>query len=270
MLLPHRTDSGLAIYLSPRLQRIGVPHAFSTRLGGVSGKPFDSLNLGLLGDSEPQDDIANVRENYRRLRAAIGCEGRERCWVHQVHGNNVCAIRPSQAFDCGEKADALISDDPRRLVSVKYADCVPALLSTADGRAVAAVHSGWRGVVAGVIPAAVKKLTDIAGAIPATLSAAIGPCIGFPHFEVGPEVLAAFIERFGRDAPIRSTGTKGFVDLREAVRRQMLQAGLTDDRIDTNDRCTVRDSDEFFSHRRDRGVTGRMAAIIGPRPAARA
>jgi len=265
MLQPHRTDSGLTIYLSPLLQKAGVPHAFSTRLGGISPAPFDSLNLGMLGDSELQDDLSNIRENYRRLRAAIGCEQRERCWVHQVHGARVCTVRPGDVFENGPEADALVIDDPARLVSVKYADCVPVLLSTPDGRAVAAIHSGWRGVVAGMVPAAVETLVAMTGSTPPKLVAAIGPCIGFERFEVGREVLDSFVELFGDDAPIRRTGEKGYVDLQQAVREQLCQVGLLDEKIDGNELCTFRGRDEFFSHRRDAGITGRMAALIGPR-----
>ena len=265
MLQPHRTDSGLKIYRSPLLEKIGVPHAFSTRVGGMSPPPFNSLNLGLLGDSMLQDDLSNIHENYRHLRAVIGCEGRERCWVHQVHGVRVCTVRRRETFENGLKADALVTDDPERLISVKYADCVPVLLSTVDGRVVAAIHSGWRGVVAGVVAAAVQSMVDLAGVAPQTLVAAIGPCIGFEHFEVGPEVLESFVSLFGEDAPLRRVNEKGFVDLQEAVRRQLMMAGLAEDQIDGNDRCTFRDRDEFFSHRREAGITGRMAGLIGPR-----
>ena len=96
--------------------------------------------------------------------------------------------------------------------------------------------------------------------------AAIGPCIGFDAFEVGPEVLTEFQSVFEERAPIRRMDDgKGRVDLREGVRMQLIGAGLSDEQIDTTDRCTSRDADEFFSHRRDRGVTGRMAALIAPR-----
>ena len=267
MLHRHRTDSGLTMYLSPLLQKVGVPHAFSTRLGGVSPAPFDSLNLGMLGDSERQDQLPNIYENYRRLRTAIGCENRERCWVHQVHGPEVCAVRQGEVFDNGAKADALVINDPRRLVSVKYADCVPVLLSTPDGRAVAAIHSGWRGVVAGVVPAAVQSLLNLTHSAAHELVAAIGPCIGPERFEVGPEVLDAFTSVFGPNAPIKAAGQKGFIDLKLAVHLQLIQAGLSANQIETNDLCTFRDRDEFFSHRRDAGMTGRMAALIGPRGA---
>jgi purine-nucleoside/S-methyl-5'-thioadenosine phosphorylase / adenosine deaminase len=268
MLRRQRTESGLVVYLSPLLEAAGVPHAFSTRAGGVSAGPFASLNLGTVGGADVQDDVQNIRENYRRLRTAIGCEHRARCWVHQVHGADVCAVRPGEIFENGTKADALVSDDAGRVLSVKYADCVPILLATPDGRAAAAVHAGWRGVVAGVVPAAVRRLAEIADSSPARVIAAIGPCIGFDAFEVGSEVLAAFEQRFDADARLlRRSGEKGFVDLRRAVYLQLTNGGVGSDRIDTTDRCTFRDVDEFFSHRRDGGLTGRMAAVIGPRGA---
>lgn len=269
MLLTRRTDAstGVVYYVSPLLEQAGIPHAFSTRIGGVSPPPFDSLNLGTVGGSDVQDDLTNIRENYRRLRAAIGCGERDRCWVHQVHGAEVCAIRPGEAFESGVKADALVTTDAGRVLSVKYADCVPILLATKDGRGVAAVHAGWRGVVAGVVPAAVKRLGEVTGASVDDVIAAVGPCIGVEHFEVGAEVVAAFREAFpGVTGLIRlREGEKAHVDLAEAVRRQLLGVGVREGNLDTTDRCTVRDRGEFFSHRRDRGVTGRMAAIIGAR-----
>lgn len=269
-MLERRRQDNVVYYASPLLAAIGVPHAFSTRLGGVSSAPFDSMNLGTVGtgDSGVQDPVENIRANQRRLRATIGREDREACNVHQVHGNGVLTARPGEPFANGQKADAIVSDDPGRVVSVKYADCVPILLASPNGQAVAAVHAGWRGVIAGVLPTAVAKLADVGRCRAAELVAAVGPCIGFEHFEVGPEVLEAFVARFGGDAPIRRVGEKGRVALAEAVRRQLVEAGLSADRIDMTDRCTFRDADEFFSHRRDRGVTGRMAAFIGPRGAA--
>lgn len=259
--------NGVTYYASPLFGQLGVPHAFSTRLGGVSPAPFESLNLGNPNGCAAQDDYDHVWENYRRLQAAAGCEGRELCYVHQVHGAAFVRVGAGQPFDTSAKADALITDDPARVVSVRVADCVPILLSTADGRTVAAVHAGWRGVIAGAVPTALSEMFTKSGAdaSPATAVAAIGPCIGGEAFEVGPEVVEEFFRVFGDDAPlVRRAGGKGYIDLRAAVRLQLLRAGLPHDRIDTTDRCTHRDADEFFSHRRENGVTGRMAAIISP------
>lgn len=264
-MLIRQIDDGVVTYVSPLLREIGVPHAFSTRIGGVSPEPFDSLNLGNPNGCAIQDTREHIRENYRRLQRAAGCGERQRLWLHQVHGGRVVHVTRGAGHDNDTKADALVSDDVDRVLSVRVADCVPVLLSSEDGRVVAAVHAGWRGVVAGVVNEAMKQLTAIS-ALPADrVAAAIGPSIGFDAFEVGPEVLEEFDRVFGEPAPMRRrTDGKGHVDLREAVRRQLLAAGVRENRIDTTDRCTFRDVDEFYSHRRDNGVSGRMAAIISP------
>ncbi|HYE20843.1 MAG TPA: polyphenol oxidase family protein [Tepidisphaeraceae bacterium] len=270
MPLTRRTaDNGVTFYASPLLERAGVPHAFSTRVGGVSPAPFDSLNLGIAGGTDLKDTQANLDENYRRLAVAAGggLVGRERCWVSQVHGADVCHVAPAAAFTSGVNADALVTADPARMLSVKYADCVPILLATADGRAVAAVHAGWRGVIAGVIGAAAARLRDLAGAPEAPLLAAVGPCISAPHFEVGPVVAAEFERAFGAAAPIawpRGSAGKPHVDLVRAVRLQLGTLGIGDDRADSADLCTFANAGEFFSHRRDGPATGRMAVLVAP------
>ena len=269
MLERFSAPGGVVVYLSPLLRGAGVPHAFSTRLGGLSKPPFDSMNLGNPNGCEIQDDYANIWANYDRLLAAVGCAGRELLRVHQVHGPSVARVRAGEPFDVSTKADALAGDDPRRVLSVRVADCVPVLLATEDGRSVAAVHAGWRGVIAGVVPAAVDELRRIhsesAEEGGARLLAAVGPGIGFDAFEVGPEVLDEFRRVFGPEAPVRKKGDgKGRVDLREAIQRQLRKAGVEENAIDVTDRCTFRDAGEFFSHRREKGVTGRMAAVISP------
>jgi YfiH family protein len=262
MLQRRTAANGVTYYASPLLEKMRVPHAFSTRLGGVSKPPFDSLNLGNPNGCAVQDNYEHVRENYRRLQDAAGCAGRELCRVHQVHGAAVVRVEPGKSFDLSAKADALVGPDPARVLSVRVADCVPILLAAEGGRTVAAVHAGWRGVISGAVSAA---LVAMSRASPGTCAAAIGPCIGGDAFEVGPEVVAEFARVFGEDAPIvRRVGDKGYIDLLEAVRLQLLRAGVSPGRIDTTDRCTYRDRADFFSHRRDNGITGRMSAIISP------
>jgi YfiH family protein len=254
-MLQRRETNGLVYYSSPLLEQIGVPHCFSTRIGGVSPAPFDSLNLGNPSGVDHVDDYDRIHENYRKLQRAIGRAQHERIWVHQVHGGDVMrAPCPS-----GAKADALVCDDPTKLIAIRVADCVPILLSSTDGKMVAAVHSGWRGVIAGVVRNAIEAMH----VRPEFVIAAIGPCISIDAFEVGGEVLDAFTQTFGNRAPIRRRADgKGHVDLRQAVRLQLIDSGLHGDRIDTTDRCTFTHAAEFFSHRRDHGVTGRMAALI--------
>lgn len=263
-MLHRREKDGVIFYASEKLERLGVRHAFSTRIGGISPPPFNSLNLGNPSGSPVQDDYDRIWANYGRLTTSIGCGAEPPLRVHQVHGREVATVQSQRMFDTDCKADALVSDDDRRVISVRTADCTPVLISSGDGTIVAAVHAGWRGIVAGVIPAALKRMKQLhPDSQTANFVAAIGPCIGPEAFEVGPEVLAEFESIFGSAPPIsRRTGGKGTVDLRAAARRQLLAAGLREENIDTTDRCTVTHEDEFFSHRRDRGITGRMAAVI--------
>jgi YfiH family protein len=257
VLVRQTADNGVVFYSSPQLRAVGVNHGFSTRIGGVSPPPFQSLNLGnLAGDI--RDEAANVTENLQRFQVATGLADRRRSWVHQAHGNRV-AIVCNSAFENGIQADAMITADSTAALLVRVADCVPILLATDDGKAVAAIHAGWRGVVGQVVPEAVNALIALAEVSPNRIIAAIGPCISLASFEVGPEVIAEFVRLFG-ESP---RWMDGYVDLPAAVFTQLRACGIASERIDTTDRCTARDQDEFFSHRRDRGITGRMAAVIG-------
>src|SRR3954451_1303945 len=188
MLERTTAKDGVVFYRSPLLAKVGVPHAFSTRLGGVSAAPFDSLNLGNPNGCPIQDDRQNIAKNYDRLHAAAGLAGRPRAYVWQVHGDAVALARKGKTFDCETKADAVVTDDPARTAAVRVADCVPVLLATADGRAVAPAHAGWRGAIAGVIVRAAEAIRRVHHDDAVPLLAAIGPSIGVDAFEVGPEV----------------------------------------------------------------------------------
>lgn len=260
MLEQRTAENGVVLFRSPLLERIGVPHAFSTRIGGVSAAPFDSLNLGNPNGCDIQDDLSNIARNYERLMEACGLAGRRLVRVHQVHADRVVWANAANDI-CHEQADAIATRDPALAVSVRIADCVPILLASDDGRIVAAVHAGWRGVVAGVTLRALEQLQTP----PSRVYAAIGPSISFDAFEVGPEVIEAF-ERLMPNPPVRRRDDgKGHVDLRAVLRWQLTQAGVPADHMDRTEACTYRDRELFFSHRRDKGVTGRMAAVIGTR-----
>jgi hypothetical protein len=258
VLIRRTAANGAVLYSSPLLTAIGAKHGFSTRIGGVSPPPFDSLNLGN-PTGEQRDTDPNVAENLHRLQQATEMEDRRRLWVHQIHGHRVAIARDS-TFECGTPADALVTNDATACILVRVADCVPILLSSPDGRTVAAVHAGWRGVIAGVVTQAVNAISNLADSAPVKITAAIGPCISHDFFEVGPEVIAEFVKLFGPGP----AWAERHVDLPEAVSIQLQYAGLLMDQIDRTDRCTARDREEFFSHRRDRGITGRMAALIAP------
>jgi len=252
-------DNGVVTYQSPLLREWRIVHAFTTRIGGVSREPYDTLNLGVLTKGPGSDANTSVAENFRRVRAALGVEKHFRVEAHQVHEASVWEApdKPVKWADA-PCADAIVTDRPGRLLCIRTADCVPILLATTDGQHVAAVHAGWRGLVAGVIEAAVGRL-------PRPAVAAIGPCISAEHFEVGEQVAqhfeAAHVDR-SRDRP--------HVDLPGAAAARLRARGVK--HIDTTGRCTYRDADAFFSHRRDvthRGQadTGRMAALIAARGA---
>jgi len=266
---PHLLDSA-------RLIGAGVPHAFTTRRGGVSSAPFDSLNFGNPSDIAPsaRDPAANIRHNHGLVLESIGCAGREVVEVHQVHGAAVHVVRagaPTHPHATTEKADAIVTDDPARVVTVRVADCTPVLLASRDGRIVGAVHAGWRGVISGAAPAAVAAMRALGAD---EIIGAIGPCIGADHFEVSDDVASEFRRVFGertphvRDAREVNPGAapgKFLVDMKLALREQLAGEGVTE--IDVLPHCTVRDATVFFSHRRERGLTGRMIGVIGPRSA---
>lgn len=254
-----------SVLVSRVLAGAGVRHGFSTRLGGVSGGVFASLNLGNPSDlpKERRDPLTNISRNFGVVLGEIGCRKRELVQVHQVHAGDVLVVRPGLAAHGARgdtKADAVVSDDAARVLCVRVADCAPVLIASRDGRVVAAVHAGWRGVIAGVVPNAVREMRGLGAT---GLAAAVGPCIGVEHFEVGDEVAARFDEEFGTDAGVvaRREGRKPRVDLRRALAIQLGLAGVHD--VEMVGGCTFADPGRFFSHRRDKGVTGRTGAFIG-------
>jgi len=230
----------------------GFAHAFSLRTGGVSEGPFGTLNLG----REVGDDPERVAENSARFRAELGARVVHE--VSQVHGREVREVReddPVAALRALE-ADGLVTGVRGRAVAVRTADCVPILLAHTGSGRVAAVHAGWRGVVARVLAAAVERLGD-----PARLLAAIGPHIRVGAFEVSPEV-ALEIAAAAHGAPVVVAGSRRpHVDLAVAVRAQLAALGVGS--VDDVGGCTHAEPERFFSHRRDRGETGRhLAAIV--------
>ncbi|GAO04262.1 peptidoglycan editing factor PgeF [Anaeromyxobacter sp. PSR-1] len=229
------------------------PHGFTTRAGGASPPPWDALNLG----GAVGDDPARVAENWRRLEAATGL-GFAR--VRQVHGAR--AVRLDAPCAPAEEADAVVSLRAGVAACVSVADCVPVLLADPDGGAVAAVHAGWRGTLAGAAGEGVRALCREAGARPERLLAAIGPSIGPCCYEVSPELAARFAAALGPG--VVRDGPAPHLDLWEANRAVLLEAGVRPERVDRLDRCTACEPARFFSHRRDAGRTGRQIAFIAP------
>lgn len=235
--------------VSSRLaERADVRHGFTTRHGGVSAGALSSLNLA----RRPGETDAALRENWGRATAAIGAAEANLALVNQVHDNRVLWVSDGAGpLETVGDADALVSTTPGLVVAVRVADCVPVLLAGPGG--VAAVHAGWRGTVARIVPIAVQELCARAGCRPGDLTAAIGPCITLPAYEVGDEVL----QRVGALGPGLIQGRH--VDLKAANALLLEECGVRD--IDVLPGCTVADP-ALFSHRRDQGETGRQAALI--------
>jgi YfiH family protein len=237
-------------YLTSKLlSAAGVTHGFSLRAGGVSRGPYESLNLGFsVGDAREA-----VEENLRRLRAEAGLR-REIATASQVHGDRIVdqdlrEILPASGPQ-EDGADGLVSE--RAPVGVRAADCAPILL--AGGRKVAAVHSGWKGTRLQIARRAVEAM----GLDPRSVVAAIGPCIGRCCYEVSPELAAQFREQFGPEA----VDGRRHLDLRFCIESALRQAGV--ERVEQVPGCTSCDIGSFFSHRRDKGRTGRHLAFIVP------
>lgn len=229
------------------------PHGFTTRAGGVSPSPWGSLNLGRSVGDQPE----RVAENWRRLEAATGL-GFAR--VLQVHGARVVHLEaPCEPV---EEADAVLSTRPGLAACVSVADCVPVLLADPGSGAVAAVHAGWRGTLAHAPHAAVRALAGLTRAAPSRFLAAIGPSIGPCCYEVSPDLAARFAGEIG---PVVRGGPIGpHLDLWEANRLVLLEAGLRAEQVEVVGRCTSCDIGSLFSHRRDHGRTGRHLAFIAP------
>ena len=245
------------------LRATGLPDrvagVMSSRAGGVSNAPFDSLNLrppdlsGVL-----QDDTASILENQRGFAAGLGAA--QPVFLDQVHGTAVVRLTAASLQAPGRiVADASISTERGIACTVLVADCLPVLFATHDGSAVGAAHAGWRGLAAGVLEATLQALAEASRAKPGQIHAWLGACIGPQRFEVGSEVREAFAG--APEALFRPTGDPGkyWADLPGLVRWRLARAGLS--QVAGGLWCTHSDASRFFSFRRDR-VTGRHAAAI--------
>jgi YfiH family protein len=221
---------------------------FSTRQGGVSEGPFESLNIGIRTDDEP----ARVVENRTRLCAAVGVDRDGATMAWQRHGTIVRRAEPRGVVTPGtvyDHCDGLWSDVRGQGMLLLTADCLPIAIVRTGGTkpALAILHAGWRGLLGGIVSLGVRTLG-------APVAAVIGPAIGPCCYEVGEEVAEPFREAFGPDV-----AREGTLDLWTSAERALRAAGC--ERVDRFDICTACHPDRFFSHRRDRGQTGRQGVI---------
>lgn len=230
-----------------------ITAAESTRHGGVSAPPYASLNLGKNTDDDPD----MVAENKRRFLSALGFSENQLAWSRQVHGAEVMLVERAGG---AEGFDALVTRTPGLLLAVSVADCVPVLLYDPVRQAVAAIHAGWRGAAAAIAQKTLEKMQTHFGTRPADCLAFIGTCIDVCSFEVGEEVAPAFSDKHKRPGDVPG---KYFIDLKQVNADQLQEMGVSAANIEVSPYSTVLHNTDYFSHRLEKGVTGRMWGVIG-------
>lgn len=258
---------GVRFYQAWNLQASGmVRHGFSTRLGGSGSKPYDTLNLGLAVEDDPE----RVLDNRGRFASALGVDPARIVVPKQVHSSRVVRVGESDAgsgaFDHSNAiadADALITDVRGLTLALHFADCVCVFLLDPENRAIGVAHAGWRGTVGKIVTAAVEAMNREFGSRPEVMLAAISPAIGRFCYEVGEEVAKQFYKVFSHSRQVmgQHSTDKWRIDLKNANLILMEQAGVREENIAVNDECTCCNREDFFSYRRD-GMTGRMGGWL--------
>ena len=254
-----------------------IEHAFSTRLGGVSEGIYESMNF----KEDGEDAGENIRENYRRIAAALGCDVRKMVRSQLCHGVRVHEVVPED-FGVGALAkstllnyDGLITNIPGVTLVAIFADCVPLYLVDPVHKAIGLAHSGWRGTVDRIALHMIEKMHQVYKTRREDLRVAIGPCICGTCYEVGGELKEAFSKDFSGEIESRTgilfedickasaVRDKYQMDLRLANLMTFLAAGVPRDQIEVSDICTCCNPDLVFSHRFTKGRRGASAAFLG-------
>ncbi|CAN5219955.1 peptidoglycan editing factor PgeF [soil metagenome] len=259
-----REKDGVKVLVCCALEENGFANGFSTRIGGVSDFPENSLNL--VGYDE--DLKENIAENRRRfLQLFDGDFQLASCWqIHSAEVRTVKTIKDAQ--DGNHKMDALVSNVQNVLLGVKTADCVPVLLGDPKTKAFAAVHAGWRGTSCSIVKNAIERMCENYGTDTKDLICAIGPAAGGKNYEVGQDVISAFEEKFSTCGKLFTKTREGhaLIDLHLANREQLESVGVLPENIYIAPLCTMERTDLFFSYRKEKklyGKTGRLMSVIG-------
>ncbi len=251
--------NGLRYFQFESFQNLPVFHAILTRRGGVSQAPFDSLNTGGTVGDDPQA----VLTNHERIYDAFGFDFGSRFDVWQVHGDRIiCTKLPRGRHEPHPKADGILTDKPDITLFMRFADCVPILLVDPVQHAIGIVHAGWQGTYQRIAQRAVEKMAACFGSRPEMLFAGIGPSICADCYEVGDEVLDAFVSHIGDDALryFDDRDSRLYLDLWLANRDILEGAGVT--QIETAGLCTACHLEDWYSHRAEHGKTGRFAVMM--------
>ena len=241
---------------------IAVPHCFTTRYGGVSTGIFDSLNIAIKeGETEE-----NVRQNLTILGDALGFGLNDMVLTRQTHSDIVRVVGRDDCRGCFHRdypeCDAVVTNDPGVALMVFTADCTPMLFHDPVTGAVGAAHAGWRGTASAIGPQTVAAMVAHFGCRPENIRVAIGPNVGFCHFETDADVPEAMVAAFGSEAEqfIRSNGEKYYVNLKEINALILRRCGVR--HIEISESCTMCQPQRFWSHRVTRGARGSQGAII--------
>jgi polyphenol oxidase len=234
-------------------------HAIFTRHGGTSPEPWASLNVG----GTVGDDLARVRMNRELSFEALGCDPGSMFDVWQVHSADVvCATAPRMPDESYRQADIVLTDRPEVTLFMRFADCVPILLHDAHRGVVAIAHAGWMGTLGDVATTTVEAMCRNYGCNPADIVAGIGPSIGPDHYEIGADVILQVMQKFGDESELflKSHHGKVHFNLWETNRLLLERAGVG--QIDVSGVCTACHTGDWFSHRAEKGRTGRFGALI--------
>jgi len=254
--------NGVKYCVFENIEKTGlVSHAFTTKVGGVSSGVYESLNVSYTRG----DDKANVDENIKRICTCLDVDSRNIICGHQVHGKSILKVTKE---DIGREGitdfDGYMTNEKGVVLSTFHADCVPIFLVDTENKAIAMVHSGWRGTVQKICLEAINKMGEEYGTKAENIVAAIGPSIGQCCFQVDMPVIKEFRAAFdfADEYIIKDEKSEGhfMLDLWGVNRRMLEEAGVKD--IDVTDKCTMCNEELFYSHRRTGNERGSMAAYI--------
>ena len=236
-----------------------VPHSFpskkivcgfTTRSGGVSSAPFDTLNCGL----NTHDNHSDVAKNHRLVYDFAETEQADVALMGQVHGSEVKSIQSGCLY---RETDALMTATPGLLLCVQVADCIPLLLCDPVHHIIAAVHCGWKPITAGIAEKCVKKMVDEFSAEPESILAALGPSAGNCCYEIGPDVAKHL-----KPKALNKRNSRIYGDLKKELSIRLIDTGLEREHIEICNECTICNEKLFYSYRRDGIQSGRMLGFI--------
>jgi hypothetical protein len=258
--LRREDNNGLLYYRFHSLAGYGeIIHGVFTRLGGISRPPHHWLNVG----KSVGDDQKAMDTNYDLICRTLGIRRGDIVTAHQVHSANVAAVGPEDRGRVALQTDALVTNSPGVFLMLRFADCVPVAFYDPVRRAIGLAHAGWKGTLDKAAQRAVEAMIKVYGSRPADLVACIGPSIGPCCYQIGGNVIELVNEVFPHRPQLlrqQEDGSRHF-DLWEANRLQLAALGLH--QIEISGLCTACHNDEFFSHRADKGRTGRFAVVMG-------